>query len=68
MTVDKWGKPVTEKEVLTFLLNLRDSGAINMFGAIPYIMEGFDISREEAGKFFKEFAKNPTKYAEVNKI
>jgi hypothetical protein len=37
-----------EKEVLEFLNDLRDSGATNMFGAAPYIMEEFGMNKAVA--------------------
>ena len=37
-----------EQEVLTYLNMLRDSGATNMFGAVPYIEEEFDLNSKEA--------------------
>lgn len=40
----------TEQEVLEFLNTLRNSGAINMYGARPYIVENFGLSRKESDK------------------
>lgn len=31
-----------------FLMDLRESGETNMFGAAPYLQEEFDLSRAEA--------------------
>lgn len=31
-----------------FLNQLRESGQTNMFGAVPYLMDEFDIERDEA--------------------
>jgi len=31
-----------------FLNSLRDTGVVNMFGAAPYLVEVFDVSRTEA--------------------
>lgn len=33
-----------------FLENLRESGAINMFGAAPYLEKAFGLTRAEARK------------------
>lgn len=33
---------------LLFLDELRDSGATNMFGAAPYVMDAYHLSREKA--------------------
>jgi uncharacterized protein YciI len=37
-------------EHLDFLDDLRESGETNMFGATPYIIDEFDISKSEAKK------------------
>lgn len=37
-----------QEEVNVYLNALRESGAINMFGAAPYIEEEFGVSRTEA--------------------
>ena len=37
-------------EHLKYLDNLRESGAINMFGARPYLMEAFDLDKDKAAK------------------
>ena len=43
------------KDVYNFLIDLRNSGTINMFGASPYIQDEFDldkyISRELLNRF-----------------
>jgi hypothetical protein len=31
-----------------YLNRLRESGTTNMFGAVPYLMDEFDIERDEA--------------------
>lgn len=36
------------EEYFRFLNRLRDSGQINMFGAVPYLQEAFDLNRNEA--------------------
>jgi hypothetical protein len=46
-------KPVTWREnmaeqINTYLNALRESGRINMFGATPYLMDRFDLSRKQA--------------------
>ena len=37
-----------QEKINEFLAALRDSGRINMFGATPYIMERFGLSRKQA--------------------
>lgn len=38
-----------------FLDELRESGETNMYGARPYLMEEFDLDKEEAGKILHEW-------------
>jgi hypothetical protein len=38
----------TEAEIREYLMDLRDSGITNMFGAGPYLQDRFDLTREEA--------------------
>jgi hypothetical protein len=40
---------ITEEHLL-YLDGLRESGITNMYGATPYVMEEFDISKAEASK------------------
>ena len=37
-----------QEQVNYFLDELRDSGVTNMFGAAPYIVEEFGVTRQEA--------------------
>jgi len=37
-----------ELDVFEYLVDLRDSGITNMFGAAPYVEEEFGCSRDEA--------------------
>ena len=37
-----------QEQVNYFLDDLRESGATNMFGAAPYIVEEFGVTRQEA--------------------
>ena len=39
---------ITKTEIYDFLIELRDSGKTNMFGASPYLMEEFGMTRYEA--------------------
>lgn len=39
---------ITKKEIHEFLIDLRDSGETNMFGAAPYLMNEFGMNRYEA--------------------
>jgi len=42
-------------EVNLFLDALRESGAVNMWGASPYVEEAFDVSRREAKALTSEW-------------
>ncbi len=37
-----------QEKVNVFLDDLRESGAINMFGAAPYVSDAFGVSKYEA--------------------
>jgi hypothetical protein len=37
-----------EKQINAYLIALRDSGRINMFGATPYLQDRFGLTRSEA--------------------
>ena len=37
-----------KNEIFLYLDDLRESGAINMFGATPYIVSLFDLSKKDA--------------------
>lgn len=39
-----------EIQIFKFLNNLRNSGATNMFGATPYIVDEFEVSKSFASK------------------
>ena len=39
---------ITKQEIHDFLIELRDSGETNMFGAAPYLMNEFGMTRYEA--------------------
>ena len=59
----------SEKEVMEFLNILRDSGATNMFGATPYVIEEFGLDTSEARRILSLWMKNfneEGKYEEVN--
>jgi hypothetical protein len=38
-----------------YLIALRDSGAVNMWGATPFLEERFGLSRQEANKILVEY-------------
>lgn len=40
-------KPTTQ-DIHNYLMALRDSGKINMWGAVPYLEDRFDMSKAEA--------------------
>ena len=43
------------EEHRTFLNDLRESGATNMFGAAPYVQDEFGVSRNEARQIVSEW-------------
>lgn len=40
-----------------YLDKLRESGITNMFGATPYLMQAFDLSKKDARKVLAEWMK-----------
>lgn len=46
------------QEHYDYLIELRDSGVTNMWGAAPYLAERFNISEKEAGKILVEWIKS----------
>ena len=49
----------TTEEIHTYLSNLRDSGAVNMMGAAPYLMRDLGMSRAEARDALLDWMKKP---------
>ena len=47
-----------EKEMFDYLNDLRESGATNMFGASPYLVNEFDIDKYEARKVLSKCMEN----------
>lgn len=43
------------KPEFEYLCDLRDSGAVNMFGAAPYLQDEFDLDRHEAKQVLLEW-------------
>lgn len=41
-------KKELKNEIFLYLDDLRESGAVNMFGATPYIVSLFDLSKKDA--------------------
>jgi len=50
LKIEKMTRPTTEieKNVMTYLNDLRDSGVTNMFGASPYVVDEFGLNNKEA--------------------
>jgi hypothetical protein len=47
-----------EKEMFDYLNDLRDSGATNMFGASPYLVDEFDVDKHEAIRVLSKWMEN----------
>ena len=45
----------TQEEVYQFLDELRESGVTNMFGASPYIIKEFHVTRYEANRLLNKW-------------
>lgn len=48
----------TEEEVFEFLVNLRDSGVTNMYGAGPYVRSNFALTSKEANKWLAKWMRS----------
>ena len=48
----------TKNEYWIYLEYLRRSGETNMYGATPYLMEEFDLPRDEARKILVDWMQN----------
>lgn len=57
-----------EKEIMEYLNDLRDSGATNMFGATPYIVDEFGIDKQEARKILTLWMDNFNEEAKYDLI
>jgi hypothetical protein len=53
--LDNYG--YTRDEVKKYLDELRDSGEINMFGAGPYLQDGFGFAKYEAREILTTYMK-----------
>jgi hypothetical protein len=40
----------TQEEMFEYLVDLRDSGVVNMWGASPFLEDRFNLTRQEANK------------------
>ena len=45
-------------EVYNFLNELRESGKTNMFGARPYLVNEFDLSKKQSGELLALYMNN----------
>tara|TARA_Y100000592_G_C5475499_1_gene322031 strand:- start:864 stop:1070 length:207 start_codon:yes stop_codon:yes gene_type:complete len=48
----------SEKEMFDYLNSLRESGAINMFGARPYLAEQFALDKRKSSDILQKWMKN----------
>ena len=48
----------TQDQVNSFLDWLRMTGKTNMFGAVPYIQENFEITKYDANRFLVKWMEN----------
>lgn len=46
---------MNKKQYKLFLDKLRDSGETNMFGAVPYLIDEFGLTRKEAIKILSDW-------------
>lgn len=72
MSYDEFCQYLTDLETKRIYYNqylekLRRSGVTNMFGAVPYLMEEFDLDKQEATNVLKDWMENynPDDYADL---
>ncbi len=46
---------MNKEDMFVYLDNIRETGAINMFGAAPYLQDAFGLSRHEARDILLEW-------------
>lgn len=58
---------MTDNKYYIYLEMLRRTGVTNMFGATPYLMEEFDLTKTEAIKILSSWMNNynPDDYKEI---
>ena len=49
---------MTNNKYWIYLEELRQSGVTNMFGAAPYLMNEFDLDKQEAAKILNDWMHN----------
>lgn len=49
---------MTDNKYYLYLENLRRSGVVNMFGAVPYLQKAFDLGRKEASAILADWMDN----------
>jgi hypothetical protein len=54
-----------QEKINVYLNSLRKSGAVNMFGAAPYISETFGVNKEEARQYLKNWMESFSKKEDV---
>lgn len=52
MSIRTIAKDPADQVYFDYLADLRDSGAVNMWGASPYLAKKFRIGAKEAGEIF----------------
>ncbi len=56
---------MNKEEYFVYLDNIRETGAINMFGAAPYLQDAFGLSRYDAKDILLEWMDT---FAERHKV
>ncbi len=57
-----------EKEVFSYLNDLRDSGETNMFGAGSYVQDEFNLDKKESRRLVTLWMKNFNKDGDYDEI
>ena len=56
-----------DEEYYVYLDDLRESGETNMYGARPYLMRDFNLTKREASDILSDWMKTFPRNAEIDK-
>ena len=49
---------LSKKEIFNFLSDLREGGEVNMFGAVTYLVEDYNLEKQKAIDLLAEWMKS----------
>jgi len=54
-----------KQDIIDYLNAVRESGKINMFGAVPFIMSEFNLDKKPASAHLSDWMQNFSSYQKV---